>query len=215
MLKGQLELGAVQIVSAGSEEVIGYAFTVGQGLGQLQRWLLYRDPQNEFTVRAPPASMAGWSLVDWQAGVKDLWRPGSCYVWAQADLYGYGKTYQGIGWSRIPSVANLPPPTFYPSPPRQLDPGGRIIEVRQQQAALGLAFVVRGLADESSVEYWMLPAAYKPAGRAAPATISAGALEASSLEAFVDVARQSWAPGCTFAITGCVNHHQKTPPAKP
>lgn len=215
MLKGQLEMGAVKIVDPSSREVIGYAYTVESGLGQLQRWLLYRKPQNEFVVRPPPASMAGWSLTDWREGVKDLWRPGSSYVWAQTDLYRYGGTYKGVAWTRLPVASKLPPPTFYPSPPRQLDPGGKIIEVRQQQQVLGLAFSVRGLADDSNVEYWLLPEAYQPAGRAETATISVGARQATSLAAFVDVANQSWAPGCTFAITGCVNHHQQTPPAKP
>ncbi|KYF94197.1 hypothetical protein BE20_07170 [Sorangium cellulosum] len=195
--------------------MIGYAYTVENGLGQLQRWLLYRDPQNEFVVGPPPASMRDWSLADWQEGVKRLWRPGSYYVWAQADLYRHGGTYHGVTWHRIPAADRLPPPTFYPSAPRQLDPGGRIIEVRQSLKVHGLAFSVRGLADASSVEYWLLPEAYQPAGRAAPATISVGARQASSLAAFIDVANQSWASGCTLAITGCVNHHQQIPPVKP
>ncbi|WP_437667288.1 hypothetical protein [Sorangium sp. So ce1182] len=215
MLKGQLALGAVQIVNAGSDEVIGYAYTVENGLGQLQRWLLHRDPQNEFVVRPPPASMLGWSLADWQAGVKSLWQPGSYYVWAQADLYRHGGTYNGVTWTRLPAASKLPPPTYYPSAPRQLDPDGRIIELRQLQRALGLAFAVRGLADASSIEYWLLPEAYEPAGRSVSAAISVGARQAGSLDAFIDVANQSWAPGCTFAITGCVNHHLQTPPTRP
>ncbi|WP_437819081.1 hypothetical protein [Sorangium sp. So ce1078] len=210
---GQLTMGAVQIVSKDSSEVIGHAYTVANGGGQLQRWLLYRNPQNAFDVRPPPASTAGLSLEEWKSKVPGLWRPGSYYVFAQADLYRYGETHDGETWTRIPPASRLPPPSYYPAGPRQLDPDGRILDVLQGNFR-GLAFSVLGLSNPNSVEYWMLPSAYVPAGGGATARVATGARAASSLQAFVDTANQSWAPGCTFAITGCVNYRGDKPPVQ-
>src|SRR4051812_15583391 len=101
-ITGQLALGAAQIIQQTTGELIGYAYTVANGKGQLQRWLLYKNPHNSFDVRAPPAPMAAWTLSDWRANVVELWRPGSFYVWAQANVYRHGETVDGQTWTQIP-----------------------------------------------------------------------------------------------------------------
>jgi hypothetical protein len=217
MSTGLLQLGAVQVFSRGTEEVIGYAYTVESGAGQLQRWLLYRNPHNAFEIKPPPASMAGWTLSDWQAEVPRLWRPGSFYVWAQADIYQHGGTYGELTWTRIPPDSKLPLPSYPPvtKGPFQLDPTGfRVLEVRQE-SSIGLAYSIGGLEDDLSAEYWMLPAGFQPAGAGREAEIALGAEEARSLDGFIDAANQRWSAGCLFVITGCVNRRGETAPGAP
>jgi len=206
-ITGLLTLGAAELIDSKTQELLGYAFTVAHGKGQLQRWLLFRNPNNQFEIRPPSASMAQWSLEDWQRHVADLWRPNSFYVWAQADVYEYGGTYGGVTWNRIPTAENLPHPTFpdRPGANYQLDYfEGRIIDVLQEDGR-GSAYVVRGLAVESSIEYWSLPAQYSPAGRVR-ATVGIGSASAASLDGFVDHCQSSWSAGSTFVITGCLNY---------
>jgi hypothetical protein len=214
---GQLDLGAAQIVDRSTGELIGYVFTVPSGKGQLQRWLLHRAPNNEFEVQPPPASMASWSLADWQANAPALWRANGYYVWAQADLYHHEGTYDGFTWTSVPPASSLPAPSFpeRPGSNYQLDyTGGKVIDVLQQDWR-GRAYVVRGLAEASSIEYWFMPGQYQPAGKARAATISVGNDPVGSLDGFVGLVNQSWAAGCSFAITGCINYHGEAAPFAP
>ncbi|WP_437303848.1 hypothetical protein [Sorangium sp. So ce388] len=238
---GLLQSGAVQVVNPKNRQVIGYAFSVETERGQLQRWILFEHPHNTLDIEPPPEHMARWSLSDWRSNVAALWRPGSFYVWAQADVYRYGEAREQQKWAKIPPASRLPAPT-YPDvgfSDFQLDPtGGRLLEVLQLRAggvvlapnepleaagarlngampleARGLAFAVNGLLDPASTEYWMLPAAYEPAGKSAAVAIKTGTQKAGSLQEFIDVANQGWSPGSTFVITGCVNYRGDTVPA--
>ncbi|MDC0746718.1 hypothetical protein [Polyangium mundeleinium] len=208
---GLLDLGAAEVVDRTTGELLGYVFTLASGKGQLQRWLLFRDPRNELEIRPPPASMASFTLADWQAQVPSLWRPNGYYVWAQADVYPHGET-----WTQIPPASALPEPSFpeRPGSNYQLDyTGGKVIDVLQEDWR-GSAYVVRGLSQTSSIEYWSLPARYRPAG-STRAVVSVGTEEATSLDAFVRLANTSWGPGCKFVITGCLNHHGTAAPFAP
>lgn len=209
---GQLALGAAEVVSTTCEPIC-YVYTVATPTGQLQRWLLHKDPQNAFKIRRPPSHMAGWSLSDWQANVPKEWRKGSIYVRAESVVYRHGETYDGVVWTKIP--ADLPPPIFPKGSgeSHQLDPiGSRIIHVMQEDRR-GLAFTVRGVHAESNAEYWLLPGAYEPAGGSAEAGIVMGSEEVSDLDQFVRLANQSFQPGSLFIITGCVNYAGDAPPA--
>lgn len=219
MITGLLALGVAQVKSRRTQEVIGYVYTESNDVGQLQRWLLYRNPENDFELGPPPDHMVGWTLREWQANVPSLWRGRSYYVWAQNKLYLYGGTYDGITWTRIPPASRLPKPT-YPEVgdgPLQLDPtGGKLLDVVDPaRGAHGIAFCVGGLAQESSDEYWMLPAQFQPAGKSARVAISVGQQDAKDLEQFVQVANRSWGPGGAFVITGCINHEGTAAPAFP
>ncbi|MDC3955179.1 hypothetical protein [Polyangium jinanense] len=213
---GLLDLGASEIVDRNTGELLGYAFTVESGKGQLQRWLLFRHPQNELEIRPPAPAMATWSLADWQANVPSLWRPNGFYVWAQADVYRHGETYDGVTWAQIPSVSQLPKPTFpeLPGSNYQLDYTGKVADVLQENWR-GRAFVVRGLTQASSIEYWSLPARYQPAGSRGTTTVTVGTEEASSLDAFVEHSNRTWSTGSTFVITGCANYHGSATPFAP
>jgi len=232
MLNGQLSTGLVQVVAPGTGEVLGYAYTVPNGGGQLQRWLLYRNPQNTFDVVAPPAEMARWTLADWKANVPSLWRPDAYYVWAQADTYEYGRTYRHeydgghyeTQWDQIP--ADLPAANYPSEGSRyQLDPTGwNVINVLQWASNLwGMAWAEDGLRDAAAAptgrarnrEYWFLPAGFQPAGGDRRTSVAVGTLEAGSLDRFVDLARQRWAPGAVLTITGCCNYFNAEPPAMP
>ncbi|MDI3287814.1 hypothetical protein [Polyangium sp. 15x6] len=213
---GLLDLGASEIVDRNTGELLGYAFTVENGKGQLQRWLLFRNPQNELEIRPPAPAMATWSLADWQANVPNLWRPNGFYVWAQANVYRHGETHNGVTWNQIPPPAQLPRATFpeRPGSNYQLDyTGGKVIDVLQEDWR-GSAYVVRGLSEASSIEYWSLPARYGSAGNKR-AVVSVGTDEVTSLDAFVRLASGSWGPGCSFVITGCLNHHGAAAPFAP
>lgn len=218
---GHLDLGAAKVVDE-SDNHIGYAYTVATPTGQLQRWLLYRNPNNSFKVQPPPEGMAGWSLSDWQANVPSLWKEGlerlnekqAFYVRAKADVYRYGESYGGVLWTRIPQASKLPLPS-YPEgsdAPYQLDPLGKAIDV-MQNAVRGHAYTRNGLSDDASVEYWVLPTSYQPAGARSAVGISPGSKAASSLDHFIDIANESFLPGSAFVITGCVNFFGATPPA--
>lgn len=212
-----LDLGAAEVVDRQTGDLLGYVFTEANGNGQLQRWILFRNPQNELEIRPPPTSMAHWSLADWKAGVPALWRPNGFYVWAQADMYVHGGTYNGATWSQIPPASRLPEPSFpeRPGSNYQLDyTGGKVLDVLQNDWR-GHAYVVRGLSQESSIEYWSLPASYQPAGNARAASVSVGLGNASSLDAFIDLANASFGAGCTFVITGCLNYHGSAVPFSP
>lgn len=215
-ISGLLNLGVVEVIDSNTQQILGYAFTTAHGRGQLQRWLLFQHPKNHFEVRAAPASMAAWSLADWQKHVVESWRPNGYYVWAQADVYEYGGTYDGTTWNALPSAEKLPNPTFPDRPGAgfQLDYlEGKLIDVRQEDGR-GLAYVVRGLDDESSIEYWVLSGQFQPAG-AARTEVKPSRVEASSLEAFVVQAQSSWNAGATMVLTGCLNHHGETAPFAP
>jgi hypothetical protein len=205
-MTGPLQLGAVQVVSP-TGEVIGFAFTTASGKGQMQRWLLYKDPGNALEVRPPPADKAGWTLADWQANVPSLWKPNSYYVWAQADVYEYGVTYGNHRWTTIPS--NLPQAT-YPKVPglephAQLDPDPWKLIFVKQLMVQGLVFTDGGMRHPSNVEYWMLPSGYKGAGATA-ASVATSTEDVRSLEGFVGAANQSWGAGCSFVVIGCINY---------
>lgn len=232
---GQLQPGVVQVVKPGTSTVIGYVFTVEDGNGgQLQRWLLHENPSNALEIKPPPATMSCWTLADWQANVKNLWKPGSIYVWAQADVYIHGGTYNGTSWNQIPPASALPSAT-YPDVDGvglqlEYSCGGDPLRVHQPSGCEGLVFTVGSVSETSSVEYWMLPASYEAAGgtsRSAAVvtkgtTASAGSCVTSAvsstsaeLQQFIDQANQRWTPGSRFVITGCVNYHEATAPGAP
>lgn len=222
MLTGQLATGLVEVTDPSGTEVLGYAYSVPEGRGQLQRWLLFRDPVNRFDLRAPPAELGSWSLEDWQSRAPALWRPGSFYVWAQTDIYEYGQTYGERRWDQIPTP--LPPPTYPPQGSSfQLDPTGwTVINVNQWSTSLwGIAYTVQGLRDATATgkarnaEYWLLPRGFEPAGGANRTSISVGTLAADSLERFTAQANGLWAPGAVLAITGCKSHYGDVAPAEP
>lgn len=210
---GLLALGAADVIDPNTRELLGHVYTIAHGRGQLQRWLLFANPKNELEIGPPSEKMATWTLEDWQAQVENLWRPNAYYVLAQADVYEYGRTYDGTTWRQIPAAKDLPEPSF---PERmgsnfQLDyMEGRLIEILQNEER-GKAYVVRGLAQESSIEYWLLPARYEPAGRARMA-MTLGRTTASNLSAFVDSCQPSWQPGATLLITGCLNYSGEAAP---
>lgn len=215
-ITGLLTLGAAEIIDSTTQEVLGYAFTIAHGQGQLQRWLLFRNPKNQFEIRPSPESMARWSLEDWQKNVGDLWRPNAYYVWAQADVYRYGETHGNVIWNKIPSGERLPTPSFpdRPGSSYQLDYyEGKIIDVLQEHER-GRAYVVRGINEESSIEYWLLPARYQPAG-SARTQVNVGNENAASLNGFVDSCQSFWGTGSTFVITGCLNYTGAAAPFAP
>jgi hypothetical protein len=207
-LAGQLQLGTVTVLDPNSKELLGYAFTEPHGAGQLQRWILYRHPQNSMMIASPPANMAEWSLDDWKTAVPQLWRPGSYYVRAQADLYGFGRTYGDRRWDELPPSFLLPKPT-YPADDEefQLDPHGRLIWWLNGGQRLGQVFVHGKLDGEASVEYWLLLPGYAPAGGAASMVVAESTEMAPDVDAFLRVATPSWAAGAVLAITGCRNFH--------
>lgn len=216
MTPGLLAHGVAEIVDCKTLEVLGYVYTVADGQGQLQRWLLFQNPKNEFQIRAPSAEMSRWTLDDWQRHVSESWRPHSFYVWAQADVYEYGGTYGGTTWQQIPTAEKLPDASFPDRPGSnfQLDyMDGRIIDVLQDDR-LGWAYVVRGLAHESSIEYWALPARYEPAGKATTA-VSLSKDGVGSLDEFVARCQSSWTSGSTFIVTGCLNYTGESAPFAP
>jgi hypothetical protein len=206
---GQLQLGTVTVLDPNTGELLGYAFTTECGAGQRQRWILYRHPRNSLMIAAPPATMADWTMDDWKAAVPQLWRPGSYYVRAQADLYAFGRTYGDTLWDVIPPSYLLPKPTF----PRddddfQLDPCGRLIQWTHGAERMGSVFVQGMLEGEANIEYWLLLPGYEPAGGATPTAVTESTeMAPDDLGSFVDVANRSWAPGAVLAITGCRNFH--------
>lgn len=213
---GLLALGAAEIVDRKTQELLGYVYSVAHGQGQLQRWLLFQNPKNEFEIRTPSETMARWTLEEWQKHVPELWRANAYYVWAQADVYEYGGTYAGLTWKQIPTAGNLPEASFpdLPGADFQLDyMDGRLIELLQGDDR-GFAYVVRGLSDESSIEYWLLPARFEPAGKARTA-VSMGNDNAGSLDGFVERCQSSWSSEATFIITGCLNYTGKAAPFAP
>lgn len=213
---GLLALGAAEIVDRKTQGLLGYVYTVASGQGQLQRWLLFQNPKNEFEIRSPSEEMARWTLEDWQKHVPELWRPNGYYVWAQADAYEFGGTYGGVTWKQIPTAEKLPEASFpdLPGSNFQLDyMDGRIIELLQGDDR-GHAYVVRGLSQESSIEYWLLPARFEPAGKAHTA-VSMGKDSAGSLGGFVERCQSSWGSGSTFIITGCLNYTGTAAPFAP
>lgn len=215
-ITGLLTLGAVEVVDSKTQELLGYAYTVAQGKGQLQRWLLFRNPKNQFEIRSPSESMARWSLEDWRRHVADSWRPNAYYVWAQANVYEYGVTYDGVTWNHIPPVNDLPQPSFpdRPGSSYQLDYlDGKLLDVLQEDGR-GRAYVVRGLDDESSIEYWSLPLGYQSAG-IARVEVAVGHEAAASLDHFVQLCQTSWGPGSKFVMTGCLNYHATATPLAP
>ncbi len=213
---GLLDLGAAEVVDRNTGELLGYVFTVPSGAGQLQRWLLFRNPKNELEIRPPPAAMAQWSLDVWQKHVVGMWKPNGYYVWAQADVYKYDGIYGGVKWRAIPTASHLPTASFpeRPGGSYQLDYlDGKVFDVRQNEI-VGRAYVVRGISDESSIEYWSLPARYQPAGKV-HAAVSVGTETAASLDGFVEQCQASWSVDATFIITGCLNYHGSAAPFAP
>jgi hypothetical protein len=215
-ISGLLKLGAAEVIDSKTGDRVGYVYTTAHGKGQTQRWLLYQNPQNYFEIRPPPDGMATWTLEMWQSRVPGLWQPNAYYVWAQADVYEYGQTYDDVLWTRIPLVDELPKPTFLeiPGTNYQLDYlNGKLIDLRQPDAR-GYAYVVRGLVEESSIEYWLLPEHYQPGG-SIRTTVATGNATASSLEEFVAHCQPRWLPGTAFVITGCLNYHNVDAPFAP
>ena len=163
-IMGQLQPGVVKIVKPGTDSVIGYAFTIEDGNGgQLQRWLLHENPNNEFEIKPAP-SMASFTLSDWQAKVRaEPWTANSIYVWAQADVYVNDGT--ATSWNKIPAASELPDANFPPCEDNlqtEYRVGGAL--KIQQNGCEGLLFTIGNMSGRSSVEYWMLPSSYEAAG---------------------------------------------------
>jgi hypothetical protein len=216
-MTGQLELGVVQVVSSATGALIGYAFTEALPHGQLQRWMLYEDPANAFALAPPPASMTGWTLADWQANLESLWKPGSFYVWAQADVYEHGGVYGDAPWTKIPAVDSLPKARYphVPGKSFQLEPPKTqtVLELASADAQpTGLAYTLDGVHDGFNREYWMLPAGSQAAGGIRRAQVRVGAAAAPTLQSYVDLANQQWAPGSVLVVVGCVNYKGESAP---
>jgi hypothetical protein len=213
---GQLALGLVQAVERGTGALIGYAFTVANERGQLQRWLLHRPPHNDFEIHPPPPDKAGWTLADFQASVPLLWKPGSYYVWAQADLYRHGGTYNGVTWTHLPAAGAVPEPTYPPVPgDLQLDPTPNKPVSAFQETSVGLVYSMGGLENASSVEYWVLSPGFQPAGGASNVVVTAGTATVPSFQGFLDAASRLWSQGSVLAVTGCVNYTGVKAPTTP
>jgi hypothetical protein len=213
---GLLALGAAEVIDRRTQNRLGYVYTTANDQGQLQRWLLFRHPHNELEIRSPPEDMARWTLDDWQAHVEELWQPNGYYVWAQANAYEYDGTYDGVTWKQLPDAEALPQAAFpeRPGSNYQIDYlEGKVIDV-VQDASRGRAYVVRGLSSTSSIEYWLLPAHYEPAGRARTEVLL-GRESAANLTDFVELCRPSWEPGSTLIVTGCLNYTAEAPPFAP
>lgn len=227
---GQLQLGLTEVYAPGTNTVIGYAFTEQSGKGQLQRWLLFRSPGNALDVRkpSPEALMTAGSLADWRRQVEQRWQQGCIYVWAQADVYSHGET-SGSGtsawtWTQLPPASKMPSPTYpaVDAEHAQLDPDCRAHEVAQGSCR-GLVFTrdTGSIKAHSTVEYWLLPDQYEPAGGLKSVTVgAAGGSDvtlsedpAQALQQFIDLSSGSWRPGCAFVITGCVNYTGQSAPA--
>ncbi|WP_437570128.1 hypothetical protein [Sorangium sp. So ce542] len=229
---GQLQLGLTEVYAPGTNTVIGYAFTEQSGAGQLQRWILFDDPENALEVRKPSAQspITATTLGEWrdQVGrlVRQRWQPDWRYVWAQADVYSHGGTSGSDAatwtWTQIPPASRMPMPTYpdVDADCAQLDPDCKALEI-VQNAIRGLVYTSPALASArasassaSTVEYWLLLDEYAPAGGLKPTTVGAAGGRhvtltddpALALQKFIDLANASWKPGCAFVITGCVNH---------
>lgn len=221
MVTGQLSLGVVKVVDPANGDLLGYAFTEISGAGQLQRWLLHRDPLNALEIAPAPEEMRGWSLSDWRSKVPSLWRKNAYYVWAQTDVYEYGKEYFETVWDTFPR--DLPMATYYQKSGNfQLDPTGLLPEIRQSDSTEpGIVYVESGLAAAlksasgraNSCEYWYLPPGFLPAGAGARTVISPGsASSAEGKSGFREMVSRRWGPGSVFAITGCTNYVGELPP---
>jgi hypothetical protein len=216
-MTGQLELGVVQVTSSATGALIGYAFSEALPHGQMQRWILYEDPANAFTIAPPPATMASWTLADWQKNLASLWKPGSFYVWAQADVYEHGKAYGDAPWTKIPAVDSLPHARFPLVPGKSFQvfpsPNQNVLELASDDAQpTGLVYTLDGLHDNFNREYWMLPAGSQPAGGSRRAHVRVGTAAAPTLQSYVDLANHQWVPGSVLVIIGCVNYKGPTAP---
>ncbi len=204
--------GAVTVLEPGTGELLGYAFSWESGAGQAQRWILHRHPHNELTVAKPPETMARWTKQDWRSAVPELWRPGSYYVRAQADLYAFGGSYGDRTWKVLPEDHELPAPTYPPDDsPAQFDPTRTSIELWSlDQTRLGVIFVEGKLDADSNAEYWLLLPGFSLDLGAQSVTARAGTSSVPDLRGFVQMANALWAPGAVLAITGCRNFHDVT-----
>jgi hypothetical protein len=216
-MTGPLQLGVVQVTSSATGALIGYAFSEALPRGQMQRWILYQDPADAFTIAPPPATMAGWTLADWQNNLEGLWKPGSFYVWAQADVYEHGGVYAGATWTTIPAADSLPKARFplVPGVNFQFVPptSQTVLELASGAAQpIGLAYTLNGLHDSTNREYWMLPAGSQPAGGSSRTQVRVGTAAAPTLQSYVDLANHQWGPGSVLVIVGCVNYNGPSAP---
>ncbi|WP_437504205.1 hypothetical protein [Sorangium sp. So ce1099] len=220
-----LPAGVVDIIDPSTAKVIGSAYTETTSTGQLQRWLLHRSPQNNFQVQLRPGGNALHTLACWRSYVAapNNWSQGSIYVWAKADVYEYGGTYNGQKWNKIPPAPALPLPTYFDqnAASAQLDQiWSKYIDLRQvdvnKQILRGLGFVQGALTDATSVEYWFLPAGYQSTSGFRAIQGKKGPMSPiRSLDGFVAAANNLWCAGSQLLIVGCLNHHGSTPPALP
>jgi len=207
-----LDPGVVRALSP-TGETLGYGYAEPTERGQRERWVLFADLRDDFVLAAAPLLDAvTWDMSAWQALVKNVWTPGSRYVWAFSDVY----TPDSAGWERsIPSPLPLPPsPKEDGSTLRigtsEIDSGGRL---RQLGIVRGyVAAFKAGLstyADPDPVptgEYWFLNADYAPAGSldAAITVVEPDDVLGRTPEEFAANVGRDWGPGCAFAITGCL-----------
>ena len=209
---GPLDLGAVTVRDRVTGEVIGHAYSILDGRGQRQRWLLHRHPQNSFTIGAPTPEMARWTLDDWNRAVPDLWSEGAYYIRAQADIYEHGGVYEGVTWDRIPE--RLPAPTYPPyDDDFQLDHHPSLIDIEiENQVRVGWVYTEDRLQDATNKEYWLLTPRYSSAGARSQTSLRDGPTPAAALSTFVEHANRSWIPGAKLVIVGCKNYHGSRTP---
>jgi hypothetical protein len=213
IITGPLQPGVARIVNPETKEELGFVFTEANEGGQIQRWLLYQDPQNSLETTPAPAPMVGFDLAAWQAFVITHWSPGNIYVRAQANVYFQGQTYGGVIWNQIPARPQLPMPVFPGSPNMfQVDFSVQGIEIIQDRWH-GRVFAEGRVDEPTSIEYWSLPTGYQAAGLTAQIRIRATPEAVPTLDVFIELANQNFGPGSAFVITGCANYQGDVPPA--
>jgi len=207
---GPLETGVTRIVDPTTQDELGYVYTEISGAGQLQRWMLYRNPQNSLETQAAPPSMSNFTLADWQQFVTQNWQPDYFYIRAQTTVYLQGQTYDGVTWTHIPP--SLPSPV-YPSgfSDYQLDFTLVALEVFRDKWR-GRVYAEGIITEPSSKEYWSLPSGFLPAGKTAQLRVGAGEGSTPTRDAFIALANETFGPGSAFVITGCVNYQGAAPP---
>ncbi|MEZ4302745.1 MAG: hypothetical protein R3B70_47925, partial [Polyangiaceae bacterium] len=172
-LTGPVSVGVVGVESAAGDP-LGHCHVVSRdGGGQVERWLLYEDPLNDFRL-VPSREMASMTLEEWTRAATTprsqggWWEAGAYYIKASADVYFHGEDKASHDWRTIP----YPPPD--PSgvsvastlDPDQVDPGGGKVSQLLDDGSLfeGHVFSTASVEAPQSIEYWYLPQGFVEAG---------------------------------------------------